>query len=188
MATKSVEKTERQVHMGIGEAVLRLVHVELKFANGLSDVPQHLRDERALIVQALDHYQLDLGFDCDADGVVDVATDVNIFKQSAETSCCRILPKDTSRKGSGKTSKPREPTVQVPTPVKVVEPPVRVAPVPTDLPFGGALEVPTPSLAPPTVVSIPTPPVPATLPAPSTLSPTPDAPKAARGDLSRRKR
>lgn len=185
MATRPVEKTERQVRMGIGEAVLRLVHVEMNFANGVSDVPQHLRDERDLIVQALDHYQLDLGFDCDEDGVVDVATDVNIFKQSAETSCCRILPKDTSRKGSGKTSKPREPTAKVSPTGKAVEPPVRVTPVPADLPFGGALEVPTPSLAAPAVL---TPSLPATPPAPPTLNPAPDAPKAARGDLSRRKR
>ena len=176
---KPAEKTERQVRMGIGEAVLRLVHVELKFANGLSEVPQHLRDERDLIVQALDHYQLDLGFDCDGDGAVDIAEDVNIFKQSAETSCCRILPKDTSRKGSGKTPKGVE---KAPVGVKAPAPPVVTPSPPVEPVVGGAFDapdpqiMPTPSPAPVPPVLVPLPPV------------TPEIPKAARGDLSRRKR
>jgi hypothetical protein len=47
-----------------------------------------------MIVAALNTHQLDLGFDCDADGVPDT---VDIFKQAAETSCCRIVPTDSSR-------------------------------------------------------------------------------------------
>jgi hypothetical protein len=38
-------------------------------------------------------YQLNLGFDCDMDGVPDT---VEIFMQSAQTSCCRILPVEVS--------------------------------------------------------------------------------------------
>lgn len=178
-------RVEHLVLMGLGEAVLRLVHVELRYAQGLFDVPDALKEERKLIVQALNHYQLDLGFDCDGDGAVDVvtvATDVNIFKQSAETSCCRILPKDTSRKG--KAPKAAVPPVHVsPSPPKA-EPPVRIDPLPVDLPLGGEIEVPTPRLASPVEAPTPVPP-PLVLPTPEVI---PCVPKAARGDLSRRKR
>jgi hypothetical protein len=40
-------------------------------------------------------YQLDLGFDCNLDGVPDT---IEIFMQSAQTSCCRILPMEDSPK------------------------------------------------------------------------------------------
>lgn len=91
------ENAPHKVRMGLGEAVLRLVHVELMYANGLFNVPKHLQEERKLIVDALNSLELDLGFDCDvtADSVMGT---VDIFKLSAETSCCRVLPRDSSRK------------------------------------------------------------------------------------------
>jgi len=95
--------------MGLGQAVLRLVHVEEMYQQGIR-VPEDLVNERKLIVAALDQFELDLGFDCDGDGVVDVAPDVTIFKQSAETSCCRILPRDYSKRATktgAKAGKPR---------------------------------------------------------------------------------
>jgi hypothetical protein len=89
MAENSPKGTEHRVTMGLGEAVLRLVHVEVAYANNL-DVPADLKAERELIVEALNqHGTLDLGFDCDADGVPDT---VEIFKESAASGCCRILP------------------------------------------------------------------------------------------------
>lgn len=97
MGESSINRSERQVHMGLGEAVLRLVHVELKYANGIFDIPDYLKQEREMIVLALNQFQLELGFDCNNDGVAD---GVGIFKQTAETSCCRILPRDTSRRAS----------------------------------------------------------------------------------------
>jgi hypothetical protein len=82
---------QRRVYMGLGEAVLRLIHVELLYATN-SGVEAELVTERNLIVQALNQqYQLDLGFDCNADAVPDT---VEIFQQTAKTSCCRILPMD----------------------------------------------------------------------------------------------
>jgi len=90
---------QRRIYMGLGEAILRLVHVELLYATN-TGVESELVAERNLIVQALNQqYQLDLGFDCNADSVPDT---VEIFQQTAKTSCCRILPMegDTSdRKG-----------------------------------------------------------------------------------------
>ena len=88
---KIVQKT---LQMGLGEAIQRLMRVELMRQNGYSKVPEQLSAERDMIVAALNTHQLDLGFDCDADGVPDT---VDIFKQAAETSCCRIVPTDSSR-------------------------------------------------------------------------------------------
>ena len=82
--------------MGLGEAILRLVHVELLYATN-TGVESELVAERGLIVQALNQqYQLDLGFDCNADSVPDT---VEIFQQTAKTSCCRILPMDGDTSG-----------------------------------------------------------------------------------------
>ena len=89
MAENSPKGTERRITMGLGEAILRLVHVEVSHANNL-DVSADLRAERELIVEALNqHGTLELGFDCDNDGMPDT---VEIFKESASSGCCRILP------------------------------------------------------------------------------------------------
>ena len=80
--------------MGLGEAVQRLMRVEFLRQKGLTAVPENLLAERNLIVAALNTHKLDLGFDCNSDGVPDT---VEIFKKAAETSCCRIVPADSSR-------------------------------------------------------------------------------------------
>ena len=91
---------ERRVFLGIGDAVLRLIHVERMYADGVDPTPE-LVAERDLIVQALNQqYQLDLGMDCDMDGIPDaIDQDVSIITHAAQTSCCRILP-DGSPNGS----------------------------------------------------------------------------------------
>lgn len=86
---------EKSLKMGLGEAIQRLMHVELLRNRGIAAIPENVRAERDLIVQALNSHQLDLGFDCNEDGVPD---SVEIFQKAAETSCCRILPADTSRR------------------------------------------------------------------------------------------
>jgi len=90
------EHLHKEIKMGLGEAILRLIHVENYYSTNLG-LPEELAAEREMIVAALNQYDLDLGFDCNADGVPD---DVSIFEQSAATSCCRILPVggDNSRK------------------------------------------------------------------------------------------
>lgn len=97
--------SQRRVYMGLGEAVLRLIHVENQYATA-SGVESEIVAERNLIVQALNQqYQLDLGFDCNADSVPDT---VEIFHQTAKTSCCRILPagnENTSRKDKPTSSR-----------------------------------------------------------------------------------
>jgi hypothetical protein len=68
------------------------------YADGV-DPGDLLINERNLIVEALnEQFRLDLGMDCDQDGIPDAIDDVveirdvGIFRASAETSCCRIIP------------------------------------------------------------------------------------------------
>jgi hypothetical protein len=93
--TKTVE---RRVFLGIGDAVLRLIHVERQYAEG-NDPSEELIAERDLIVQALNQqYQLDLGMDCDEDGIPDaIDPDVSMLTHAAQTSCCRILPDPSTK-------------------------------------------------------------------------------------------
>lgn len=101
----SDDKTKtKKLQLGLGEAILRLVHVEVIYANGYG-ITDELVAERKMIVQALNQYNLDLGFDCNDDGMPD---DVSIFEQSASTSCCRITPIDTSRKRTTAPASPRK--------------------------------------------------------------------------------
>jgi len=93
---------QKTMQMGLGEAIHRLLQVELMRSRGLASVPAEAKAERDLIVEALNTHMLDLGFDCDMDGVPDT---VQIFTQSAQTSCCRIIPTDTSRKQTGDSSR-----------------------------------------------------------------------------------
>lgn len=88
------ENVQKTMQMGLGEAIQRLMRVELMRQNGFSKMPEQLTAERDMIVAALNTHQLSLGFDCNADGVPDT---VEIFQKSAATSCCRIVPADSSR-------------------------------------------------------------------------------------------
>lgn len=97
MAQATIQK---QLKMGLGEAVRRLFDLEVKYRHGQRS--EELTKERLLILEALNRVELDLGFDCDNDGVADT---VEIFKQTASTSCCRITPaggKKKGRSGSGR--------------------------------------------------------------------------------------
>jgi hypothetical protein len=84
----------KTMQMGIGEAIQRLLKVELLLQRGIALVPEETRAERQLIIDALNTHKLDLGFDCNLDGMPDT---VEIFAKSAATSCCKIVNSDTSR-------------------------------------------------------------------------------------------
>ncbi len=98
----AVQHLNTSVHMGLGEAIERLTKVQIMRSMGIFP-DQTLLDEQRMIVDALNQqYQLDLGFDCNMDGVPDT---VAIFAHSAETSCCRILPVDERPKKARGTSR-----------------------------------------------------------------------------------
>jgi hypothetical protein len=75
----------KEVRMGLGEAMRRLLDVEIRYRHGQASA--ELARERDLLLQALNRVEIQLGFDCNRDGVPDT---VEIFQQAAETSCCRI--------------------------------------------------------------------------------------------------
>lgn len=82
-------RTENQnveVKMGLGEAMLRLNSLQCRIQAGVANFTE--REEYKMILEALNNIQVNVGFDCNNDGVPDT---VEIFEQSANTSCCRLV-------------------------------------------------------------------------------------------------
>ncbi len=85
----------KALEMGLGEALRRLFVVEERRQRGISHDEVATSSEVDMIYASLDTIKLKLGFDCNMDGVPDTA---EIFEKSANTSCCRLMPPETSRK------------------------------------------------------------------------------------------
>jgi hypothetical protein len=81
------------VKMGLGEAMLRLNQLQTFITAGIAK--QEQKDEYHMIMDALNNIQIDVGFDCDGDGIPDT---VDIFEASANTSCCRLVDTESSRR------------------------------------------------------------------------------------------
>jgi len=105
-----------QVNMGLGDAIQRLVQLEFRYRQGISQLPETDIQERNMLLGALNQFELNLGFDCNIESA---PNNVSIFEQSAATSCCRILPFDTSRNAHA----PKPPPVQKAA-VRVATPPL----------------------------------------------------------------
>lgn len=82
------------VRVGLGEAIQRLIAVEFRYRHGAGG-EEKLLEERQMLLEAMNHIPIDIGFDCNNDGVPDT---VAIFQQAASTSCCRLMPYESSRK------------------------------------------------------------------------------------------
>lgn len=89
----SVFDVSKQMKMGLGDAVKRLNLLHSRKGRGLASLDE--RAEHDLLLIALNEIKVDLGFDCNMDGVPDT---VDIFAQSASTGCCRLLPAAPSRR------------------------------------------------------------------------------------------
>lgn len=129
MATPATQPVaNKQMRVGLGEALQRLLRVEARLMNGFAAVEEEDLAQRQLILDALNLTQLDLGFDCDGDDIPDT---VDIFEKAAQTSCCRIVteaPKPKKAKGKSRVA---EEKAAAPAPVfEVVAP----APAPPELP------------------------------------------------------
>jgi hypothetical protein len=112
-----VSAAPKLLKMGLGEAMRRLLDVEIRFRHGLASA--ELAVERDMLLEALNRVEIQLGFDCDEDGMPDT---VEIFRESSETSCCRIidLPGVTPRQGAARpvvmsSSRIKEPVVTPPS-------------------------------------------------------------------------
>ena len=116
---KTPQQTEitvvKTMQMGLGEALQRLLKVELLLQRGIAAVPETTREERKLIIDALNTHKLDLGFDCNLDGVPDT---VEIFAKSAETACCKIVTTDTSRSKKPVSSRRKPKAEETPSAVE----------------------------------------------------------------------
>lgn len=84
------ESKKHIVKLGVGEAVQRLIRVELAAALGIRLMPEAIA-EATLLRQTLDQYDLEVAFDCNEDGVPDT---VEIYEKTANTSCCRLVSAD----------------------------------------------------------------------------------------------
>jgi hypothetical protein len=94
------------LQMGLGEAIQRLNLLHSKKGRGIAN--KNEATEHDLILEALNQTKLDLGFDCNGDGIPDT---IEIFAQSAKTSCCRIIdvvPERRTTKTSRRRTKKRK--------------------------------------------------------------------------------
>lgn len=78
--------SEQQLSMGLGEAISRMLSVELNRRARLTPTAESLK-EYDMIVKALNAHQITFTMSCDSDPQV---AGVEIFKRSAQTSCCRL--------------------------------------------------------------------------------------------------
>lgn len=76
----------KQMQVGLGEAIKRVNHLHSKVSRGI--INKEEREEHDLLMSALDNIKIDLGFDCDGDGIPD---SIEIFTATAKTSCCRLV-------------------------------------------------------------------------------------------------
>jgi|11BtaG_2_1085332.scaffolds.fasta_scaffold18108_3 hypothetical protein len=80
---------ETKIKLGLGEVIARLIEVEFSRKNGINKNPDSALRERDLLFDALNEIKLDIGLDCNGDGIPD---SVKVFERSANTNCCRIIP------------------------------------------------------------------------------------------------
>jgi hypothetical protein len=95
---------DRIVKLGLGQAVQRLIRVEVSAALGIRVASEALA-EAELLRKTLDQYDLEVAWDCNDDGVPDT---VEIYEQAASTNCCRLVEPDKvmsrrSRKDSSRS-------------------------------------------------------------------------------------
>lgn len=74
------------MQVGLGEAIRRVNQLYARVIRRLASPEE--KEEHDLLMNALDNIKIDLGFDCDGDGIPD---SIEIFTATAKTSCCRLL-------------------------------------------------------------------------------------------------
>lgn len=89
---------KKQMAMGLGEAIQRHNTLHKTITSGIAS--QESKDEYNMITNALNNIQLELGFDCNEDGIPDT---IEVFARSAKTSCCRIIPTSSGRRKKKKS-------------------------------------------------------------------------------------
>ena len=83
---------QKKMQVGLGEAIKRVNKLHARVSRKLASEEE--ASEHELLMDALNEIKIDLGFDCDEDGVPD---SIEIFAKTAKTSCCRLTPLDKPR-------------------------------------------------------------------------------------------
>ena len=92
---------EGKAKIGLGTAISKLINIRFQRTRGYGDSNEQNDAENALLIEALNQYELHISFVCEEDEQ-GVNESIDIIKKSATTkvkrgvSCCRIKPKDLS--------------------------------------------------------------------------------------------
>ena len=106
MSSEIVKKSsQKTLHMGLGEAMIRLNQLQTTISSGISKKAH--KEEYKLIMNALNNITIDVGFDCNDDGIPDT---VDIFEATANTSCCRLIETESDRKKTTTSSRRKKKT------------------------------------------------------------------------------
>ena len=111
-----MDEKPRKTHnleMGLGDAVRRLMELEIRMRNGTRPNDKGVVEERNMLLDSLNHVQIGVGLSCTEE---DLPKGVEVFKKAARTSCCRI------DWGEGD---PQQPEPQQPDPDQAQDPPKR---------------------------------------------------------------
>lgn len=87
----------------MGDAIQRLNMLHGKIINGMATSQD--RNEHKMILQGLNNFEIEMGFDCDSDGIPDT---IDIFRQNVENEgCCDLIPtaSRTKKTSSGRRKK-----------------------------------------------------------------------------------
>ena len=97
----SIPNFQKKMQVGLGEAIKRINLLHTKLRSGIAS--KNEETEHDLLMEALNEIKIDLGFDCDEDGIPDT---IEVFTRTAKTSCCRLVSLDEPPK-KRKTRKTR---------------------------------------------------------------------------------
>lgn len=92
----------KQLQVGLGEAIKRINQLSSKKSRGI--LKEDELQEYDLLMEALNNIKIDLGFDCDGDGIPD---SIEIFTATAKTSCCRLIDLQEQEKPKRKKTSSR---------------------------------------------------------------------------------
>ena len=95
-----MSKFKTRLEAGLGELILEVLKFNAKQKAGIATDSEKIQHE--LFIKALNEVTIPIGFDCDGDGIPD---SLEIFATTANTSCCRIIPVEASRRAKAKQVK-----------------------------------------------------------------------------------
>lgn len=96
-----------KMQVGLGEAIERHNTLFKRMSAGLATAEE--KDEYTLLSTALNEIKLDLGFDCNDDGIPDT---IEIFHATAQTSCCRFIPSSSKKSTTKKRTTAKKSTTK----------------------------------------------------------------------------